>query len=123
MVMPMRDRRRAEIRGRRAEWVARWLLRFKGYRILAMDYRVPVGEIDILARRGRVVVVTEVKVRAGIESAAWSIGSRQRHRIRRAAEHFLKTRPDLQHCAVRFDAILVAPWRWPHHIRGAWTME
>ena len=119
----MRDRRRAEIHGRRAEWVARWLLRLKGYRILAKGYRVPVGEIDFLARRGGVVAVTEVKIRAGIESAAWSIGSRQRHRIRRATEHFLKTRPDLQGCAVRFDAILVAPWRWPHHIRGAWTME
>jgi len=117
------DRRAAEIRGRWGERIARWLLRLKGYRILAAGYRVSVGEIDILARRGRVVAITEVKIRAGLDDAAWSIAPRQRRRIARAAEQYLQGRPDLRDCSIRFDAILVAPWRWPRHIRGAWTME
>jgi putative endonuclease len=116
-----RDRRQAEIRGHRAEWLARWLLRLKGYRILAADYRVPVGEIDIVARRGAVLVAAEVKIRSDADAAAWSIGPRQRRRIERAVEHFLKTRPDLAACAIRFDAILVGPWHRLRHVRGAWT--
>ena len=48
-------RHAAERRGRRAETMAAWLLRAKGYRILARRFRVPAGEIDLIVRRGRVV--------------------------------------------------------------------
>ncbi len=117
------DRRRAEARGRRAEWLARWLLRLKGYRVLAVGYRVPVGEIDILVQRGGVVAAIEVKHRGAFAEAAEAIGQRQRRRIRRATEHFLSSRPALQDKAIRFDAVLVSSWGWPKHIPGAWTDE
>ncbi len=57
--MTQQPRRSAWLRGRRAELLAAWWLRLKGYRILARDLRTPVGEIDLIARRGRVLALVE----------------------------------------------------------------
>lgn len=50
------SRRDAEGWGRRAETIAVWSLRLKGYAVLARRERTPAGEIDIVARRGRTLV-------------------------------------------------------------------
>jgi putative endonuclease len=114
---------RAERQGRRAEhWVARYL-RLKGYRILARGWRAPEGEIDIVARKGRVVVLVEVKTRPSAEIAAYAITPRQRNRIERAALRFLAQHPRHADCDLRFDAILVTPWRLPRHLKDAWRPE
>ncbi|KGM35390.1 YraN family protein, partial [Inquilinus limosus] len=55
------SRRRAEAFGHRAERAAAWLLRAKGWRILARRLKTPLGEIDIVALRGRTVAFVEVK--------------------------------------------------------------
>ncbi|MGH6975135.1 MAG: YraN family protein, partial [Stellaceae bacterium] len=99
-----------------------WSLRLRGYRVLAQRYRTPVGEIDLIARRGRTVAAIEVKARADAARAAESLLSKQRRRIARALEHFLQSRPDLGDAALRFDVMLVAPGRWPRHLRGAWRV-
>ena len=49
------NRHRAERRGRGAETLACWYLRLKGWRILAIRARTPVGEVDLIARRGRIL--------------------------------------------------------------------
>ena len=116
----MSARRRAWRRGRWAETLCVWYLRLCGYRILARDFRVPVGEIDIVARRGSVLVMVEVKARTSRSDGASAILARQRSRIRRAAEAFLVRNPQLAHLDVRFDAMLVAPRAWPSHIADAW---
>lgn len=113
-------RRRAERRGRLAELLCRSHLRLRGWRILARDWRCPVGEIDILARRGGVLAVIEVKQRPDFAAAVTAIVPRQRRRIARAVEAFLTGRPDLADLAVRFDVMLVAGWRLPQHLRDAW---
>ena len=115
-------RRAAWQRGRWAEGLAVWLLRAKGYRILARDWRSPVGEIDIVARRGTLLAMVEVKRRADAEVAAWSVTPRQQRRIARAAEAFRARLPDGAHLSVRFDVLLVAPRRWPRHILDAWRL-
>src|SRR3546814_2682027 len=51
-IMTAAARRRAYARGRRGERIAAWWLRLKGYRVLALGFRCPVGEIDLVARRG-----------------------------------------------------------------------
>jgi len=117
------NRRRAERSGRRAELLCIWLLRLKGYRILARRFRVPSGEIDLIARRGRVVVAVEVKARAALETAAEAIRARQRRRIARAFEHFLARRPDLAQLDRRFDVVTVAKRRWPRHVTNAWQSD
>ena len=114
------DRRRAWQRGRRAEGLAVLFLRLKGWRVLARRYRTPVGEIDIVARRGRTVIFVEVKARDGAAPAAEAALRRQRRRIERAARWFLARYPDAVPEALRFDVVLVAPWRPPLHIAGAW---
>ena len=117
----MRDARRKAVKtGRRGETLAVWRLRLAGWRILARNWRSPVGEIDIIARRGRAVVFVEVKTRAELTAAGEAIGARQRERIHRAATLFVAQHPELAGLDARFDAILVRPWRWPVHLRDAW---
>ncbi len=113
-------RRRAYGRGRKAERLASWWLRLKGYRILTRRFRVPVGEIDLIARRGRILALVEVKARSSLAAASEAIGPRQRRRIERAAALFLQRNPALAKLDLRFDAILLVPGRRPHHIEDAW---
>lgn len=116
-------RRVAERRGKSAELLCLWQLRLKGYRILARRYKTPVGEVDLIARRGAVLAAIEVKARADFDSAGEAITPRQRQRISRALAHFLGRRPDLAALAARFDVMLVAPRRWPRHLVDAWREE
>lgn len=113
-------RRRAQRRGRLAESLGACLLRAKGYRILARDFRVPVGEIDLIARRGRTLAFVEIKARADYADAVAAIGTRQQERIRRAAIVFLARNPRLAGLNMRYDAIIVAPWRMMRHLPDAW---
>ncbi|HEX2113663.1 MAG TPA: YraN family protein [Alphaproteobacteria bacterium] len=118
--MARSERLRAVGRGRTGEWLAALRLMAAGYRIVARNFRSPVGEIDLIARRGRTLVFVEVKHRSGRAAAAESILPRQQARIRRAAEAFLVVRPELATFSLRFDAMLIAPWRVPQHIVDAW---
>ena len=68
------ERQRAVRTGRWAETLCVLVLRLKGYRILLRDFRTPVGEVDIVARRGRTLVVIEVKARATMTDAASALG-------------------------------------------------
>jgi putative endonuclease len=116
-------RQRAQRRGRAAELLCLWHLRLRGWRIVARGWRCPSGEIDILARRGNVLAVIEVKSRREISAAASALPPRQRRRIARAAEAFLSSRPDLGRLDLRFDLMLVARLRLPHHWPGAWRID
>lgn len=111
----------SERRGRWGEMAAVWTLRAQGYAVLERRYKTPVGEIDLVARRGRIVAVVEVKTRT--DGAGELVGARQRHRIERAAGVLLRRRRDLANAAVRFDVIIVLPWRLPRHLRDAWRPD
>ncbi|QEX25033.1 UPF0102 protein [Hypericibacter adhaerens] len=121
---PDSDRRRAALRrGRWAETLAVWWLRFKGYRILGRDLRLGVGEIDILARRGRLLVAIEVKHRADLLTAGEAIDRRGQARIARALLRWLAQHPHLAELDLRFDAVLMVPGHWPRHLPDAWRPE
>jgi putative endonuclease len=105
--------------GLRAEQLAAWLLRAKGYRILATRYKTPGGEIDLVARRFGTLAFIEVKARASAGGAAEAIHLRNRQRVVRAAQYYLQAHPEFAALTIRFDAMLVAWYRWPHHIRQA----
>ena len=120
---PRARRRRAYGFGRSAETLAAWYLRLKGYSILARGFRVPMGEIDLIARRGQVLALIEVKARAAATDALEALGPRQRRRIAHAAEAYLQRNPDLAHLDRRFDLIVIAPRRWPRHIADAWRIS
>jgi len=114
-------RQRAYRTGILAETAAVWWLRFKGYRILARRYRAPVGEIDVIVARGTVLAAVEVKRRGSAAAAAEAVTPPQQQRIVRALEHFLARHPAFANQALRFDAVLVVPWRWPRHLEDAWS--
>lgn len=100
-------------RGRMAETICAWALRLKGYRIRARTYKTSVGEVDIIAQRGKILIFVEVKARATTAAAAESIRYRQQERITRAAQVYIANFPKLSNMNVRFDAMLMAPGRWP----------
>ncbi len=116
-------RQQALRRGRLGEFLCRWHLRLRLWRIVAVDWRCPVGEIDILARRGGMLAIIEVKSRGDFASAAAAVMPRQRRRIARAVSAFLLARPDLAGLALRFDVMLIAPRRLPRHLPDAWRVE
>lgn len=118
-----RNRKTAQERGVLSEALAAWFLRLKGYRILARRFRSPVGEIDIIARRGGVLAFIEVKARSDTETAATSIGQRQKSRIDRAALMFVQNHPETADLDIRFDAVLFGQGLWPRHIVDAWRPE
>ncbi|NQV21343.1 MAG: YraN family protein [Rhodospirillales bacterium] len=118
--MSRAHRLRAVRAGRWAEALCVWMLRLKGYRVLARDLRTPVGEVDIVARRRRVLAVVEVKARATMDEAATALGAKQRQRIARAAGYLQATLPAARDADIRFDVMLVVPWRLPVHIINAW---
>lgn len=112
-------RRRAERSGRFAEIFAALLLTLKGYSILARRFRVGRGEIDLVARRGRLVAFVEVKRRASLDEAVFAVTPAARRRIEAAAKSFLSRRPALADADVRYDIIAVAGLRL-RHLPGAW---
>src|SRR5262247_3474547 len=108
--------------GLSAETRAAALLLLKGFRIAARRWRSPVGEIDLVARRGRLLVFVEVKAREKFDDAAEAVTERQRRRIAAAAEAWLASHANDLHRDIRFDAVLVAPWRMPRHIPAAFDV-
>lgn len=106
--------------GRRGEVLAALLLMLKGYRILGFRLAAKQGEIDILALRGRVLAVVEVKRRATLEVALEAVHAGQRERLRRAAAAIVAGRPALKGVTIRLDLMALAPGRPPRHVPDAW---
>lgn len=115
----MNRRRLAEARGRRAETIAAWWLRLCGWRILAVRQRVPGGEVDLVARRGRVLAFIEVKQRASAEAAAWSLDAYRLRRVAIAAQR-LMPRFAKPGDSIRIDALFIVPRRLPRHLPDVW---
>ena len=109
-------RLRAYRRGHRGEWLAALALILKGYRIVARRHRTKLGEIDLIARRGRLVLIVEVKCRASLAEAMQAIGGVSERRIEAAADLWLSRQPDFGSLSVRFDMVAVLPRRWPVHV-------
>jgi putative endonuclease len=113
------NRQQAEKRGRGAETLACWYLRLRGWQILARRARVPGGEVDIVARRGRTLAFVEVKARATEEAAAMALDDWRLRRVAVAAERlaprYMRGGDDL-----RIDALFIVPRRWPKHIANVW---
>ena len=108
------------IAGRRAEVLAALLLMAKGYRILGFRLKTRQAEIDLLALRGDVLAVVEVKRRTSLLAALETVDADQRARLRRAGAAVAAGRPQLARAAIRLDLIALAPGRLPRHIPDAW---
>ena len=117
--MPSRKRIQAEKRGRRGEWLASIALRLKGYTIVERGFRTKLGEIDIIARKGDLVVMVEVKSRKNIDAAINAVGFQSQQRIINTADIWLARQKDFARLSIRFDIVAILPLRWPKHFAGA----
>jgi putative endonuclease len=101
-----------------AEEVARGYLQSLGYQVLAENYLVRGGEIDLVMRHGEEVVFVEVRQRSRDDfgSAGETIDARKVARLRRAAAAYLSSQVGRHDLPVRLDAILVHGGRASHRV-------
>ena len=115
----MSNRAEREAKGRRGEWQAAWYLRLTGWRILAQRMKCPRGEVDIIARKGRLVVFVEVKWRHSARDLDLATDHYRMRRVAAAAEalapRYARDGDDL-----RIDVLLLAPGRFPRHLTNVW---
>ena len=114
----MTTRAGREASGRRGEGIAAWYLRLKGWRIIARRARTPRGEVDLVARRGRVLAFVEVKWRARGSDLDQAVDPWRLRRVAAAAE-VLAGRLARPGDDVRIDVVLLAPGRFPRHMANA----
>jgi putative endonuclease len=102
-----------------AEYIILFLYRVSFYKILHRRYKTYVGEVDLIATRGKSLVFIEVKARKqGMHDGI--ISDEQIHRIRTTAELFLSKNPKYNKYDIRFDFAVVKPYRLPIIIKNAW---
>lgn len=98
-----------------AEWAAMIFMMLKGYHPVARRAKTPLGEIDLIMRRGDILAVIEVKARRDFGAALEAVDRRNQKRVEQALRYFraryendrrLKT-ADLTY---RFDVVLVKLW-------------
>lgn len=116
-------RRRSEAAGRLAEAASAVFLRCKGYRILARRLRTPVGELDLIARRGGELAFVEVKRREHLAAGLEAVTPRARRRLVAATRWWLARNPDYGGYRMRFDVVVWVPWGWPRHLRNAFESD
>lgn len=111
-------RQNAYRRGHRSEWLAAAAIMMKGFRIVARRFKTRSGEIDLIARRGDLVLIIEVKARPTLIAAMEAISRASERRIEAAANQWLTRQKDYARLSVRFDLVAVLPWRWPVHVEN-----
>jgi len=112
-------RQLAERGGRRAEALAALWLQLKGWSVIGRRVRTPRGEVDLVARRGKVLAFIEVKARATAAEAELSLDDYRLRRVAAAAEA-LAPRYQCPGDDIRIDAIYIVPRRLPRHIPNIW---
>jgi putative endonuclease len=95
--------------GKQAERRALWWYRLRGYRILATNAWAGGHELDLVVRRGRRVIVCEVKEKGGerFGDPLEMVDAEKRRRVRRATESWLARHPELDGLSVSYDVIAV----------------
>jgi putative endonuclease len=103
-------------RGARGEFWAGVALMLKGFRIVERRYKTKLGEIDLIARRGTLILIVEVKVRSTLAEALDAIARQSERRIEAAADLWLARQPDQARLSLRFDMVAILPRHWPVHV-------
>lgn len=98
-------------------------IRLSGWRVLAVRHRARGGEADVIARRGDLVAVVEVKARRTEREAVDAVADGAWRRIEAAGDDWMMRR-NISNASVRYDIVWVPtplrPWRWPRRLAGAW---
>lgn len=106
-------------RGQQAEALAAHYLEQRGYRLVARNVHIGrLGEIDLIAYDGEVLVFVEVKARSSVR---WGLPEealtpRKRRFLMRAARAYLVLN-GIEHTPCRFDVVAIDLWTHPPQIR------
>ncbi len=94
--------------GKEGESLAARHLKKKGYKILEVNYRTPVGEIDIIAKDKDTIAFVEVKTRrtGRFGNPKWAVTPRKQMKISMTALLYLKATRQSDHKA-RFDVVAI----------------
>ncbi len=106
--------------GKWAETIARLFLLVRGYSCLYQGFRLSFVEVDLILTKKNTLIFCEVKKRASFLKAGESIKRVQKEHLLKGARLFLKMYPQFQNHDIRFDAILLEPWKLPRHVKHAW---
>jgi len=101
-------------KGKHAEQLTLTYLKRQGLRLVERNYRCRAGEVDLILRDGQTLAFVEVRSRisAGFISPKESVNWRKQQRLARVAACYLRARPHLAHCPMRFDVVSLT---WPNH--------
>ena len=102
-------RKEAYSRGVKAEKVAAQFLQLKGYKILEHRYKTKLGEIDLIARKGGLLVFAEVKAHKDVEKSLLAVTEKTRRRIEQAALAYIASHENVCDMDMRFDVLVVPP--------------
>jgi putative endonuclease len=92
---------------------------------VARRVRTPLGEIDLIARRGGTTAFVEVKERPSADVALEAVSPRQARRLVGAARYWLSTRDPgaTAESDWRFDIVVVSPYLLPRHLPNAFGAD
>jgi putative endonuclease len=117
----------SDAKGRRAENVAALTLRFQGWQIVGRRFTSGrgsgAGEVDLVARKGKILAFIEVKARPTCEEALAALTNEQKKRIARGAEAWMAKNPAESKTFIRFDVIAVPESGRPLHLADAWRPD
>ena len=87
----------------------RWHYRLRGYRVLAANVRAGGVELDVVVRRGRRLVLSEVKLKRGpvYGDPLEAVDPGKVLRLERGATAWLASHPDLASLEVAFEVVAV----------------
>lgn len=96
------------ITGKEGEKIAAAFLKKNGYRIIEINFRCPIGEIDIVAKEKDDLVFVEVKTRKSIELGypEQAVGIRKQKKMSQLALWYLQKRK-IADTNARFDVVAV----------------
>lgn len=117
-----RRARRSGTAGLQAEWLALLWLSAKGFRLLERRFGGKGGEIDLIMRRGRLVIFVEVKRRSRMEDALAAITPGKQRFIAARVRQWLARNPWAMDHDLRMDAVFLAPLRLPRHVPDVFAL-
>ncbi len=125
MISEARSRRarRSGASGAQAEWLALLWLSGKGFRLLERRFGGKGGEIDLIMRRGRLVIFVEVKRRSRMEDALAAITASKQRLVSARVRQWLARNPWALDHSLRMDAVFLAPLSLPRHVPGVLELE
>jgi putative endonuclease len=94
--------------GKEGEKIAAAYLKKNGYRIIEINFRCPIGEIDIVAKEKDDLVFVEVKTRKSIELGypEQAVGIRKQKKMSQLALWYLEKRK-IADISARFDVVAI----------------